>query len=210
MTTIPGLFCLGEANFSDHGANRLGASALMQGLADGYFVLPYTLGGYLVGAKLGKVSLDHDSFREAQASVAARTDKLLSIKGKRTPQDFHRELGKVLWNDCGMARNAKGLKSALGKIPEIRSEFWKNVAVTASNEEFNQTLERAGRVADFLEFGELLVQDALTREESCGGHFARSIRRPTARPSATTPISATPPRGSIKAKAKRPPNIRNP
>jgi len=171
MTTIPGLFCLGEANFSDHGANRLGASALMQGLADGYFVIPYTLGGYLAGAKLGKVTTDHDAFRAAEDSVAARTAKLLSTGGKRTPQDFHRRLGKIMWEHAGMGRNAKGLQEAIAEIPRIREEFWKTVAVTGSGESFNQTLERAGRVADFLEFGELLAKDALAREESCGGHF---------------------------------------
>ena len=171
MTTVPGLFCLGEANFSDHGANRLGASALMQGLADGYFVIPYTLGGYLAGTKLGKVTTDHDAFREAETSVAARTKKLLTTGGKRTPQDLHRELGRVLWEKVGMARNAKGLKEAIAKIPQIREEFWMTVSVSGSGESFNQTLERAGRVADFLEFGELLAKDALAREESCGGHF---------------------------------------
>ncbi len=171
MTTIPGLFCLGEANFSDHGANRLGASALMQGLADGYFVIPYTIGGYLGATKLPKVTTDHDAFKEAEASSWERTKRLLAIKGRRTPQDLHRELGKVMWNDVGMARSAASLGDAIRKIPEIRAEFWKNVSVTASNEEFNQTLERAGRVADFLEFGELLAKDALAREESCGGHF---------------------------------------
>ncbi|MDE2491569.1 MAG: fumarate reductase/succinate dehydrogenase flavoprotein subunit, partial [Elusimicrobia bacterium] len=171
MTTIPGLFCLGEANFSDHGANRLGASALMQGLADGYFVIPYTLGGYLGATKLPKVTTDHDAFKEAENAAWERTKRLLAVKGRRTPQDLHRELGKVMWDDVGMARSAKSLGDAIKKIPAIREEFWKNVSVTASNEEFNQTLERAGRVADFLEFGELLAKDALAREESCGGHF---------------------------------------
>ncbi|MBI3288950.1 MAG: fumarate reductase/succinate dehydrogenase flavoprotein subunit [Elusimicrobia bacterium] len=178
MTTIPGLFCLGEANFSDHGANRLGASALMQGLADGYFVLPYTIGGYLTGQKLPKVATDHKAFAEAEADVAARTKALLSVKGSRTPQDFHRQLGKVMWDKVGMGRNAKGLQEALAKIPEVRAEFWKNVSVTATGTEFNQTLERAGRVADFLEFGELLAKDALTREESCGGHFREEHQTP--------------------------------
>ena len=171
MSNVPGLFVLGEANFSDHGANRLGASALMQGLADGYFVIPYTLGGYLAGTKLGKVTTDHDAFREAEASVTERTRKLLSTGGKRTPQDLHRQLGKVMWEHVGMGRNAKGLKEAIAQIPAIREEFWKTVSVTGSSESFNQTLERAGRVADFLEFGELLAKDALVREESCGGHF---------------------------------------
>jgi succinate dehydrogenase / fumarate reductase flavoprotein subunit len=171
MTTVPGLFCLGEANFSDHGANRLGASALMQGLADGYFVIPYTLGGYLGATKLPKVTTDHDAFKEAETAAWERTKRLLSVKGRRTPQDLHRALGHVMWNDVGMARSAGGLKDAIKKIPGIREEFWKTVSVTASNEEFNQTLERAGRVADFLEFGELMAKDALAREESCGGHF---------------------------------------
>ena len=171
MTTVPGLFCLGEANFSDHGANRLGASALMQGLADGYFVIPYTLGGYLAGSKLPKVTTDHDAFKEAEASVAARTKKLLTVKGKSSPQELHRKLGHVMWDNVGMGRTEKGLKEALKKIPALREEFWKTVSVTGSGEDFNQTLERAGRVADFMEFGQLLAQDALTREESCGGHF---------------------------------------
>ncbi|MDE2142069.1 MAG: fumarate reductase/succinate dehydrogenase flavoprotein subunit [Elusimicrobia bacterium] len=171
MTTIPGLFCLGEANFSDHGANRLGASALMQGLADGYFVIPYTLGGYLGANKLPKVGLDHAAFKEAEASVAASTNKLLAVKGKASPQELHRKLGHIMWDDVGMGRTAKGLNDALKKIPALREEFWKTVSVTGSGEDFNQTLERAGRVADFMEFGELLAKDALTREESCGGHF---------------------------------------
>jgi succinate dehydrogenase / fumarate reductase flavoprotein subunit len=178
MTTIPGLFCLGEANFSDHGANRLGASALMQGLADGYFVLPYTIGGYFAGTKLGKVTTDHDAFKEAESSVNARTNKLLSVKGKNSPSVLHRKLGHVMWDKVGMGRNAKGLKEALAEIPAIREEFWKSVAVTGTGEEFNQTLERAGRVADFLEFGELLAKDALTREESCGGHFREEHQTP--------------------------------
>ena len=178
MTTIPGLFCLGEANFSDHGANRLGASALMQGLADGYFVIPYTLGGYLAGTKLPKVSLDHDAFKEAEASVAASTKKLLSIKGKASPQELHRKLGHIMWDNVGMGRTAKSLNEALTKIPALREEFWKTVSVAGSGEDFNQTLERAGRVADFLEFGELLAKDALTREESCGGHFREEYQTP--------------------------------
>jgi len=178
MTTIPGLFCLGEANFSDHGANRLGASALMQGLADGYFVLPYTIGGYFAGTKLPKVTLDHAAFKEAEASVAARTSKLLGVKGKNSPSVLHRKLGHVMWDKVGMGRNAKGLKEALAQIPAIREEFWKTVAVTGSGEEFNQTLERAGRVADFLEFGQLLASDALEREESCGGHFREEHQTP--------------------------------
>ncbi|MCC6159590.1 MAG: fumarate reductase/succinate dehydrogenase flavoprotein subunit, partial [Deltaproteobacteria bacterium] len=171
MSNLPGLFVLGEANFSDHGANRLGASALMQGLADGYFVIPYTIGGFLAGTKLEKVGTDDPAFREAEAAVRERVGKLLSINGKRTVRDFHRELGLMLWDDCGMGRSAQGLNRALARIPAIRDEFWKNVRVTGKGEALNQDLERAGRVADFLEFGELLVRDALGREESCGGHF---------------------------------------
>jgi len=178
MTTIPGLFCLGEANFSDHGANRLGASALMQGLADGYFVLPATIGGYFAGTKLGKVTTDHEAFKEAEASVNARTNKLLAVKGTNSPSVLHRKLGHIMWDEVGMARSEKGLKKALAEIPAIREEFWKTVAVTGTGDEFNQTLERAGRVADFLEFGELLAKDALTREESCGGHFREEHQTP--------------------------------
>ncbi len=171
MTTIPGLFCLGEANFSDHGANRLGASALMQGLADGYFVLPYTIGGYFAGNKLAKLNTEHAAFKAVEADVAAHTAKLLKVKGRATPQEIHRKLGHIMWDKVGMGRTAAGLKEALKEIPAIREEFWKSVSVSGSGESFNQTLERAGRVADFLEFGELLAMDALTREESCGGHF---------------------------------------
>jgi succinate dehydrogenase / fumarate reductase, flavoprotein subunit len=178
MTTIPGLFCLGEANFSDHGANRLGASALMQGLADGYFVLPATIGGYFAGTKLGKVTTEHDAFKEALASVKTSTDKLLKHKGGASPAVLHRRLGKIVWDKVGMARNEKGLKEALAQIPALREEFWKTVSVTGANEEFNQTLERAGRVADFMEFAELLAKDALTREESCGGHFREEHQTP--------------------------------
>jgi len=171
MSSIPGLFVLGEANFSDHGANRLGASALMQGLADGYFIIPYTIGGYLVGTRLDEINTDHQAFIEAEHMSAARIDKLLSIQGRRTVDDFHRELGMLLWDYCGMSRNADGLRHAREKIHEIRAEFWENVTVTGSAGEFNQTLERAGRVADFMEFGELMVYDALMRNESCGAHF---------------------------------------
>ena len=178
MTTIPGLFCLGEANFSDHGANRLGASALMQGLADGYFVLPYTIGGYLTGAKLPKATTEHKAFAAAEGDVVKRTQTLLGAGGKKAPAAFHRDLGRIMWNNVGMGRNAKGLQEALSKIPEVRAEFWKNVSVVGEAADFNQTLERAGRVADFLEFGELLAQDALTREESCGGHFREEHQTP--------------------------------
>ncbi|PKQ70586.1 fumarate reductase/succinate dehydrogenase flavoprotein subunit [Raineya orbicola] len=172
MTTIQGLYALGECNFSDHGANRLGASALMQGLADGYFVIPYTIGDYL--ATIGpadKVPASHPAFEEAKKEVKDRIQKLLSIKGNKTVDEIHRELGKIMWDYCGMSRNAEGLKYAKGKIQELREEFWKNVKVTGTNEEFNQTLEKAYRVADFLELGELMVDDALHRNESCGGHF---------------------------------------
>jgi len=178
MTTLPGLHVLGEANFSDHGANRLGASALMQGLADGYFIIPYTIGDYLASAKLEKVSADQPEFQAAKRGVADNTKQLLGIDGKRTVDSFHRELGLVLWEDCGMARNAAGLKRALGRIPEIREEFWKNVNVPGSDAELNQALEKAGRVADFLEFAELMCTDALHREESCGGHFREEYQTP--------------------------------
>ncbi|EIE01694.1 fumarate reductase/succinate dehydrogenase flavoprotein subunit [Leptospira licerasiae] len=172
MSNLPGLFVIGEANFSDHGANRLGASALMQGLADGYFVLPYTIGNYLAEVGFGKTpSTDHAEFKKAETDANSQINKLLSIKGKRTVDSFHKELGKIMWNNCGMARDEKSLKEALVKIPQIREEFWQNVNVPGSGLELNQSLEKAGRVADFLEFGELLCLDALTREESCGGHF---------------------------------------
>ena len=171
MSNLPGLHVIGEANFSDHGANRLGASALMQGLADGYFILPYTIGDYLAGARLDPVDASHAAFREAEARATAMTGKLLSINGTRSVDSFHKELGHVMWNDCGMARNREGLQRALQRIPEIRAEFWKNVRVPGSAETLNQSLEKAGRVADFLEFGELMCRDALEREESCGGHF---------------------------------------
>jgi succinate dehydrogenase / fumarate reductase flavoprotein subunit len=178
MTTVPGLYSIGEANFSDHGANRLGASALMQGLADGYFVLPYTIGDYLATTKLEKVGTDHPAVREAEAGVAKRTKQFLDAKGKRTVASFHRELGKLVWDECGMARNEAGLKRAIAKIPELREEFWKNVNVLGGGEELNQSLENAGRVADFLEFGELMCMDALNRNESCGGHFREEFQTP--------------------------------
>jgi succinate dehydrogenase / fumarate reductase flavoprotein subunit len=171
MSNLPGLFVAGEANFSDHGANRLGASALMQGLADGYFVIPYTIGNYLAQTKLDAVSESTPEAREAYASAESRINRFLSINGTRTPDSFHRELGKLCWDNCGMARDAKGLTQALQKIPALREEFWKNLRVVGSGQELNQTLEKAGRVADFLEFGELMCLDALKREESCGGHF---------------------------------------
>ncbi len=171
MTTVPGLFALGECNFSDHGANRLGASALMQGLADGYFVIPYTIGGYLANMKNDKIKTDQKEFIEAEKLVKERIKKLLSINGKKTVDEFHRELGHVMWEYVGMSRNEKGLKTAIKKIQEIRTDFWKNVKVAGENEELNQSLEKAGRVADFLELGELMAEDALHRKESCGGHF---------------------------------------
>ncbi|MBI5590549.1 MAG: fumarate reductase/succinate dehydrogenase flavoprotein subunit [Deltaproteobacteria bacterium] len=171
MSTIPGLFVLGEANFSDHGANRLGASALMQGLADGYFVIPYTIGGYFAGAPLPKITTSQPEFTSAARKAIDRTQRLLSINGKRTVDDFHRELGGILWEYCGMARNDAGLIKARTLIQSLRSEFWENVKVPGVDMDLNQSLERAGRVADFLEFGELLVIDALARRESCGGHF---------------------------------------
>lgn len=171
MATIPGLFVLGEANFSDHGANRLGASALMQGLADGYFVIPYTLGGYLASEKFDPVAVDAKEFRDTETLAKELTDKFLKINGKRTVDELHRQLGLLMWDKCGMARNRAGLTEALKKIPELRDEFWKNVKVTGTGEQLNQELEKAGRVADYMEFAELMCMDALEREESCGGHF---------------------------------------
>jgi succinate dehydrogenase / fumarate reductase flavoprotein subunit len=171
MSNLPGLHVLGEANFSDHGANRLGASALMQGLADGYFVIPYTIGNYLATQMNKKVSLDRPEFAAAQKEVQKRIERLLSIKGKRTVSSFHRELGLLVWEKCGMARSEASLKEALQKIPVLREEFWQNVNVLGEGAEFNQALEQAGRVADFLEFAELMCEDALERNESCGGHF---------------------------------------
>jgi succinate dehydrogenase / fumarate reductase flavoprotein subunit len=176
MSKLPGLFVLGEANFSDHGANRLGASALMQGLADGYFILPYTIGNYFASSKQPKPSTSHAEFKKAEESVGAITNRLLSIKGRRTVTSLHRELGKLMWDKCGMARNEAGLKEALKRIPELREEFWKNVNVTGENGELNQNLEYAGRVADFMEFAELLCTDALHRRESCGGHFREEFQ----------------------------------
>ncbi|CAD7848085.1 MAG: Succinate dehydrogenase flavoprotein subunit (EC 1.3.5.1) [Olavius algarvensis Delta 4 endosymbiont] len=171
MSNLDGLFVLGEANFSDHGANRLGASALMQGLADGYFVLPYTIGGYLSGVTPGEVGVDNQAFDQVATDAAGRIDRLLSVDGNRTVDDFHRQLGLVMWDHCGMARNDAGLEKAIGQIAELRGEFWENVTVPGSAGDFNQSLERAGRVADFLEFAELMCTDALHRKESCGGHF---------------------------------------
>ena len=171
MSNLPGLHVIGEANFSDHGANRLGASALMQGLADGYFILPYTIGNYFASSKFEAVTTEHPAFAETEKQVRETTAKMLGINGKRSPDSFHRELGHIMWENCGMGRTAAGLSKALQRIPELRQEFWQNVRVTGGNDEFNQQLERAGRVADFLEFAELMCRDALVREESCGGHF---------------------------------------
>lgn len=179
MSNVPGLFVLGEANFSDHGANRLGASALMQGLADGYFVIPYTIGDYLAGQKPGsRPSPDAAEFRMAEDNVRAITSRLLNTKGREPVSHFHKRLGKILWEHCGMARTAAGLKKALQEIPNLREEFWATVNVPGSGESLNQSLEKAGRVADFLELGELLCLDALTREESCGGHFREEHQHP--------------------------------
>ncbi|TAK57522.1 MAG: fumarate reductase/succinate dehydrogenase flavoprotein subunit [Bacteroidetes bacterium] len=171
MTTIPGLYVLGEANFSDHGANRLGASALMQGLADGYFVIPYTIGDYLASSKFQQITSDHPSFSDAKRDVEQANEKLVSIRGNKTVDEFHKELGKILWDYCGMGRNADGLKKALEMIPKLRDEFWKNLRVPGSSKSMNPELEKAGRVADYMELAELICADALHREESCGGHF---------------------------------------
>jgi succinate dehydrogenase / fumarate reductase flavoprotein subunit len=171
MSNLPGLFVLGEANFSDHGANRLGASALMQGLADGYFVIPYTIGGYLADAKLPRIDADHAACQDAERDATARIEKMLAVKGKRTVDSIHKELGLMLWEKCGMSRSETGLQELLEQIPALREEFWRDVTVTGSAGSFNQVLERAGRVADFLEFAETMVLDALERRESCGGHF---------------------------------------
>ena len=178
MSTIPGLFVLGEANFSDHGANRLGASALMQGLADGYFILPYTVAHYFASTKGTKPSTTHAEFKRVEQEVAARTKKFLNNNGTRTVTSFHRELGKMLWDKCGMARNEAGLKELLQRIPALREEFWKTVKVSGDSASLNQDLEAAGRVADFTEFGELMVRDALIRNESCGGHFRTEFQTP--------------------------------
>jgi succinate dehydrogenase / fumarate reductase, flavoprotein subunit len=178
MSTIPGLHVIGEANFSDHGANRLGASALMQGLADGYFVLPSTVSDYLASVTPASADTSHAEFRRLEAEVAERARTLLAIGGKRTVDSFHRELGHILWEKCGMARTAAGLEQALAQIPELREEFWRNVNVPGSDAELNQALEKAGRVADFLELGELICRDALDREESCGGHFREEYQTP--------------------------------
>lgn len=171
MSNLPGLFVIGEANFSDHGANRLGASALMQGLADGYFVLPYTIGDYLASSAKTKIGADRPEFKKTESDVQNTITRFLNIKGKRSADSFHKELGQIMWEYCGMARNEAGLKKALVEIPRLREEFWKNLNCPGTGEELNRSLEKAGRVADFMEFAELLVKDALERRESCGGHF---------------------------------------
>jgi succinate dehydrogenase / fumarate reductase flavoprotein subunit len=178
MTTIPGLFSIGEANFSDHGANRLGASALMQGLSDGYFILPYTIGDYVASSKLEKIDTSHAEFRRVEAGVADFTKRLLSIRGRQTVDALHRKLGKVLWDHCGMSRNARDLERALARIRELREEYWTDVTVGGSGEDLNQSLEKAGRVADFFELAELMCLDALERNESCGGHFREEYQTP--------------------------------
>ena len=178
MTTLEGLYAIGEANYSDHGANRLGASALMQGLADGYFILPYTIGDYLAQAKLGKVGTDHAAFRQVEREVSERVDRLLTARGRKTPDAFHRDLGRLMWDKCGMSRNAPGLKQALAKVADMREEFSRNVYIGGKGEDFNQTLEHAGRVADFFELAELMCRDAVHREESCGSHFREEFQTP--------------------------------
>jgi succinate dehydrogenase / fumarate reductase flavoprotein subunit len=178
MSNLPGLFVIGEANFSDHGANRLGASALMQGLADGYFILPYTIGDYLARADLPAHGTDHDAFREVEAQMTDMNSKLLSIQGERTVDSFHKQLGRLMWEYCGMARNEQGLKQALSELPQLREEFWHNVRVPGEENDLNQSLERAGRVADFIELAELMCRDALHRAESCGGHFREESQTP--------------------------------
>ncbi len=178
MSTIPGLHVLGEANFSEHGANRLGASALMQGLADGYFVIPYTIGNYIASSKIGKIDANHDAFKAAKASAQERVDKMLNIKGSQTADDIHRKLGQVMWEQVGMARNKPGLESAIQKIGKLRDEFWNDVRVSGEANNLNPELEKAGRVADFLELGELMARDALARNESCGGHLREEYQTP--------------------------------
>jgi succinate dehydrogenase / fumarate reductase flavoprotein subunit len=179
MTTIPGCYCIGEANFSDHGANRLGASALMQGLADGYFVLPYTIGDYLSqDIRTGPISTDSKEFFEAEEKVKETLDKMLNIKGEKTVDYFHKKLGKIMWEYAGMARNKEGLDYAIQEIKNIRKEFWTNVKIPGSQNEMNKELEKAGRVADFLELGELFAKDALERTESAGGHFREESQTP--------------------------------
>jgi succinate dehydrogenase / fumarate reductase flavoprotein subunit len=182
MSTIPGLFVIGEANFADHGANRLGASSLMQGLADGYFILPYTIGHYLATTKDSAIGPDYPEVRAARERVDDRLTRLLRGRGRQTAASFHRTLGRLMWDLCGMARREAGLKQALERIPALREEFWRDVAVLGSGQSFNQELEYAGRVADYLEFAELLCHDALNREESCGAHFREEHQTPHGEP----------------------------
>jgi succinate dehydrogenase / fumarate reductase flavoprotein subunit len=172
MTTVPGLYALGEANFSDHGANRLGASALMQGLADGYFVIPYTMGNFLADdIRTAAIPISHPAFEETEKAVADRISQLMSIKGSQSVESFHKRLGKIMWDKCGMARNAEGLKQAISEIQDLKKEFWNDVRIPGEINEMNPELDKAGRVADFIELGELMCIDALQRNESCGGHF---------------------------------------
>jgi succinate dehydrogenase / fumarate reductase flavoprotein subunit len=172
MTTVPGLFALGECNFSDHGANRLGASALMQGLADGYFVIPYTVGNYLADEiRTENIPTTHPAFEETEKAVADRINRLMNVRGSQTIESFHKRLGKIMWDKCGMARNAEGLKLAITEIRKLKEEFWKDVRIPGAIREMNPELDKANRVADFFELGELMCMDALQREESCGGHF---------------------------------------
>ena len=179
MTTVPGLYCLGEANFSDHGANRLGASALMQGLADGYFVIPYTMGNYLSDEIRTKaIPTDHPAFAETEKAVADRINQLMNIKGKQTVESFHKRLGKIMWDKCGMARNAEGLKKAIAEIQQLKKDFWSDLRIPGEINEMNPELDKAGRVADFIELGELMCIDALQRNESCGGHFREESQTP--------------------------------
>jgi succinate dehydrogenase / fumarate reductase flavoprotein subunit len=176
QSTIPGLFVLGEANFSDHGGNRLGASALMQGLADGYFIIPYSLGNYIAGSRLEAASTEHDAFEAAESEARGRIEKLLSIRGGRTVTEFHRTLGSIMWDHVGMSRTRDGLTTAIDEIAALRDEFWQDVLVSGEPTTYNKNLEFAGRVADFLELGELMARDALMREESCGGHFREEFQ----------------------------------
>ena len=178
MSTIPGLFVLGEANFSDHGANRLGASALMQGLSDGYFIAPYTIGNYLATNKLEVVNVAHPAFREVEDGVKAMTAKMLAINGTRTTASFHKELGKIVWDECGMSRSARGLQDGIQRIRALREEFWTNVKLVGDADDMNHSIEAAGRVADYFELAELMCIDALNRNESCGGHFREEYQTP--------------------------------
>lgn len=189
-TTVPGLYCLGEANFSDHGANRLGASALMQGLADGYFVIPYTIGNFLSNEiKTTSIPVTHAAFEEAERKVSERISKLMSVKGSQSVESFHKRLGKVMWDKCGMARNEQGLKEAIEEIRQLRNDFWKDVRIPGGINEVNNELDKANRVADFLELGELMCIDALHRRESCGGHFRRRCRQKKVKPAAMMIVS---------------------